>query len=263
MQIIIENCSSPGAHFSDNTNVVLMKIHKWINDNNKPTLMFIDFRKRLKHDEGINDNNARNIYPLLKNCGFADYTPGDVLDTSCFFTPTGIAYVTGLESLKLIEQGEYTKEQKRKAAENMERVLQQLIYDGVARLLRNTQLNYSEGMKWFIMFLLEHGKIDRNEFAYMVYQMSRDENNWQEKIRPVIEGYRNKEFAIDVKVRVRNDQGIQKRTGRTTRLEGISFFTAYTYYAALFWQAGLTTKSGGYYYLKSDAKKKAKILLED
>ena len=193
MQITIENCSSPGAHFSDNTNEVLVKIHKWINDNNEPTLLFYEFRKRLEREKGINNNNGRNIFPLLKNCGFAEYTPGEILDTSCFFTSKGLAYVTGLESLKLIEQGEYTIEQKRKAAENMERVLQELIYDGVAKLLRNTESNYREGMKWFIMFLLEYGKVDRNEFAYMVYQMNRDENNWQEKTRPVIEGYRSKE----------------------------------------------------------------------
>ena len=145
----------------------------------------------------------------------------------------------------------------------MERVLQELIYDGVAKLLRNTESNYREGMKWFIMFLLEYGKVDRNEFAYMVYQMNRDENNWQEKTRPVIEGYRSKELAIEVKVRVRNDQGIQQRTGRTTRLEKKSFFTAYTYYAALYLQAGLTTKSGEYYYLKAEAEEKARKLLED
>lgn len=262
MQIIIENCSSAGAHFSDNTNDVLLKIHKWITDNNEPSLRFIKFRRRLENEMGINDNNARNIYPLLKNCGFADYTPGDVLDTSRFFTPNGTAYILGLESLQLIEKGEYTKEQKRAASAEMESVLHQLVYDGVARLFRNDELNYSEGMKWFIMFLLEYGKIDKNEFAYMVYQMSRDEEDWQSKTKSVIEGYRNKEITIDVKVRVRNDQKIQKKTGETTRFEGISFFTAYSFYSALILQAGLTMKNKGYHYLKADAREKAKKLLE-
>ena len=178
MQITIENCSSPGAQFSDNTNEVLVKIHKWINDNNEPTLLFYEFRKRLEREKGINNNNGRNIFPLLKDCGFAEYTPGEILDTSCFFTSKGLAYVTGLESLKLIEQGEYTIKQKRKAAENMERVLQELIYDGVAKLLRNTESNYREGMKWFIMFLLEYGKVDRNEFAYMVCSVLCNRNDY-------------------------------------------------------------------------------------
>ena len=45
MEFIIENCSSTGAHFSKNTNQVLLKINTWIKENNNPTLKFIEFRK--------------------------------------------------------------------------------------------------------------------------------------------------------------------------------------------------------------------------
>ena len=48
MEFIIENCSSPGAQFSRSTNQVMLKIAEWINQNNEPDLMFIDFRRRLK-----------------------------------------------------------------------------------------------------------------------------------------------------------------------------------------------------------------------
>lgn len=263
MQIIIENCSSAGAHFSDKTNNVLLKIHKWITENNEPSLRFIEFRGHLKNDMGINDNNARNIYPLLKNCGFAEYAPGDVLDTSKFFTPKGTAYIMSLEALQLIEKEEYTQEQKRVVSLELKSILYELVYEGVAKLVHNDELNYSESMKWFIMFLLEYGKINKNEFAYMVYQMSNDDEDWKFKTKSVIEGYRNKEITIDVKVRVRNDQDIKKKTGETTRLEEISYFTAYSYYAALFVQAGLIHKGENYYYyLKPDERIKMEKLLE-
>ena len=71
MEITIENCPSPGAQFSENTNKVLKLIYYWIRDNDFPELEFIEFRRKLE-GIGINDNNARNIYPLMKNSGFID-----------------------------------------------------------------------------------------------------------------------------------------------------------------------------------------------
>ena len=78
MEFIIENCSSPGAQFSRSTNQVMLKIAEWINQNNEPDLMFIDFRRRLEKEAKINDNNARNIYPLLKNGGLVEYQSGSI-----------------------------------------------------------------------------------------------------------------------------------------------------------------------------------------
>ena len=85
MEFIIENCSSPGAQFSRSTNQVMLKIAEWINLNNEPDLMFIDFRRRLEKEAKINDNNARNIYPLLKNGGLVEYQAGGELETGSFF----------------------------------------------------------------------------------------------------------------------------------------------------------------------------------
>lgn len=42
MEITIENCPSPGAQFSENTNNVLKSIYHWILDNNFPELEFIE-----------------------------------------------------------------------------------------------------------------------------------------------------------------------------------------------------------------------------
>ena len=66
MEIIIENCSSPGAHFSKNTNLVMLKIYHWILSNNNPELPFIEFRKRLEKEVKINDVDKINIYKKLK-----------------------------------------------------------------------------------------------------------------------------------------------------------------------------------------------------
>ena len=102
MDIIIENCSSPGAHFSKNTNEVLLKIYEWINKNNKPELPFIEFRRRLENEEKINDNNARNIFPLIKNYGFVNYEKGVSIQYKYFFTNVGLAYCKALEAIKKI-----------------------------------------------------------------------------------------------------------------------------------------------------------------
>ena len=114
MYIIIENCSSPGAHFSKNTNKVLMLINEWIVENHYPRVAFIEFRRSLEHDKGINGNNARNIYPLLKNSGLVDYTPGEKLDTKTFFTKKGKAYLETLETIELIKKVNIRRFKKKK-----------------------------------------------------------------------------------------------------------------------------------------------------
>ena len=67
MIIEIENTSSPGASFTSNTNSVLLKTYEWICEHKGISIPFKEFRMRLQSEKGINDNNNRNIYPLLKN----------------------------------------------------------------------------------------------------------------------------------------------------------------------------------------------------
>ena len=166
MEITIENCPSPGAQFSENTNNVLKSIYHWILDNNFPELEFIEFRRKLE-GIGINDNNARNIYPLMKNTGFIDYVSRGILDTSKFFTPKGNAYILILETLLFIESENHNNKYEL-AILLLKNILEELIYDGVEKII-NSEINYKEGLRWFLMFLLEYEKINKNEFAYMVY----------------------------------------------------------------------------------------------
>lgn len=247
MELIIENCSSPGAHFSKNTNEVLLKIYGWIEDNNSPKLPFIEFRKRLEKEANINDNNARNIYPLLKNGGLVEYHPGSELDSAQFFTRRGLAYLKALETKEMILQSDYTKVQKSEAASEVDKIMSSIVCDSLEKLLRNKELNYSEGLKWYLMFLSKYGKINKHEFALMVYIMNHDKDNWHQETEKIVHQYRNQEIELDVKVRVRNDQRIQESTGEKTRVEDIAYFTAYSFYSGLINQAGLTRKSKDYF----------------
>ena len=47
MKIVVQNPSSPGAMFSNNTNEVLKRIFDWIIENNYPVLPFKKMRSRL------------------------------------------------------------------------------------------------------------------------------------------------------------------------------------------------------------------------
>lgn len=262
MDITIENCSSPGAHFSKNTNKMLLQIKDWIIENNYPSLTFIEFRRNLQNDKGINDNNARNIYPLLKNSGLAMYYPGKKLNTKDFFTNRGKAYLEALEVINLINESNYSKEQKKKATEKTVEIMESIVYDSVKKLLCSN-LSYSESLRWYLKYLQEYRKIDKQEFAYMVYIMnSNDSNNWQEKSKSVVKSFRNKEIDINVSIRVRNDIKIKEKTGETTRLENISYFTAYSFYSGLINQTGLTEKIKDYCCLKSSAYDRLVSLLE-
>ena len=262
MDIIIENCSSPGAHFSNNTNDVLLKIYEWINNNNKPQLPFIEFRRRLESEKKINDNNARNIYPLLKNGGLVEYFPGEELNSEKFFTRRGLAYLKALETKDMIIKSEYTKKQKEEASAQVDEIIGSIVCDSLENLLKNKELNYSESLKWYLMFLSRYKKINKQEFALMVYTMNHEDADRQGKMSQTIELYRKKEIDINVNVRVRNDQKIQQNTGEKTRMEDISYFTAYSFYSGLVNQAGLTRKVKDYFYIQESSKEKIDYLLE-
>lgn len=264
MEIIIENCSSPGAHFSKNTNMVLMKIYNWIRENKEPNLPFIDFRRRLEKEAGINDNNARNIYPLLKNGGLVEYYPGSNLDSGHFFTNRGLAYLKALETRDMILQSDYSKRQKEEATVQVDEIMSTIVCQSLENLLANKELNYCESLHWYLQFLGKFRKINKQEFALMVHTMNNEElcEVWEDNIGKVIEQYRNQEAEINVGVRVRNDNKIQAATGEKTRIEDISYFTAYSFYSSLVDQAGLTRKINDYHCVNEECSEKLDYLLE-
>ena len=104
--------------------------------------MFIDFRRSLERDTKINGNNARNIFPLLKNGGLVEYQPKGVLETKKFFTNRGLAYINALQAKDMIVNSEeYTKRQKDAALVEVDKILCTVVYDTVELLLKNKKLN--------------------------------------------------------------------------------------------------------------------------
>lgn len=264
MRIEIENTSSPGASFTENTNNVLLKINDWIKEHNNYVLPFREFRKKLQQEKGINDNNARNIYPLLKNCGLIQYEIHEDLLVNDFFTKTGQAYVTALETKRLlITDDNYTEEKKRIASQKIDTIISEIIKSSLALLFKNKELNYVEPLKDFASFLLTYKKINKTEFAYLVFLKKNNTSvDAIKSAQQVIKDYRSGKLLIDVDVIVRNDVKIREKTKTDHRKEDLSFLTSYTYFSSLLQQAGFIKKDDGYIVLKEETRDDLKRLLE-
>jgi len=261
MKIVIENSSSPGASFTENTNGVLIKIADWIDENNGPIMPLKAFRMRLQTDKGINDNNARNIYPLLKNCGFVDYEKNEELDTKHFFTNRGSAYVKALQTINLIKSSDYAKEAKVAAIAKVQAILESIVYQGLQSLFAQ-ETNYNKHLKMLLSYFLHYGKIDKTEYAYLLYAAEEVDAHGLDVIKKQIDDYRNGELSIEVQVRVKNDRAIRDRSNEDHRLEDIGFLTSFSFFIALLTQAGVIYKEEGYFLLKHDKHEMCKKLLE-
>lgn len=259
MEIVIENCSSPGAHFSDNTNNVILKIYDWLVKNHFPTITFTKLKNRIGEENSINDNNARTIYPLLRNCGFVEYQgrTQEEIDTNNFFSTFGLAYINALKLKKTIIDNNI-----KEALKSVDNIIGLMIFEALKNLLGNKELNYSESFRWFLMFLDCYKKINIQEFAVMVYVMTENPNNWKDKIDGLISQYRDGKLDLEIKIKVRNDKKIQESSGEKFRNESIKFFTSFNYYATLLVQAGLIVKNENNYFSVSE-KNKIEILLGD
>lgn len=260
MHIIINNCSSPGASFTDNTNQVILSCYEWVTEHSGEVKPFIEFRKEVSKAKNFNDNNARNIYPLLQNVGFVLYGKGANLEYDHFFTRTGKAYAKMVETEKLILESDYSEKDKKDALKQMQQAKETLIYQGLLKLLSRDS-NYRKEMAECLRFLTEFKKINKTEFAYLLYSISECLDSGT--VKKDIDMYRMGDLTIDVTVSVRNDIELREKTGDKKRKEGLSFLTAYSYFCGLFEQAGLITKSeAGYFSIVSNAEERIKKLLE-
>ena len=250
MIIEIENTSSPGASFTKNTNEVLLKTYEWISEHEGLSLPFRDFRMRLQQEKGVNDNNNRNIYPLLKNGGLANYEKGSDLQVDYSYTNTGLAYVKTLESVLIIENGNYTKEQKIKAIKRFELIQNEIILGALKQIVARPDVNYVEPFQDLTRYLIKFGKISKVEYAYLLYLKQRQEvREALNYMETDIERYRNGKIDFQVKVKVRNDLDIREKTKSDKRKEGLSFLTSYGYFTSLLQQAGLIVKDKKYFYV--------------
>lgn len=248
MIIEIENTSSPGASFTPNTNYVLLKTYEWICEHSGIELPFKQFRMRLQSEKGINDNNNRNIYPLLKNGGLASYEKGGKIKVDRFYTNTGLAYVKTLQAMTILEESEYEKEQKDAAAKKFESILEEIVSGVLKNIMHQPDVNYVEPFQDLIHFLLRFEKISKEEFAYLLFEkQEHGMGKSLDSISEAIQAYRCGDMKIDVHVNVRNDKKIREVTNMDKRKEGLAFLTSYGYFISLLQQAGLVKKDDKYY----------------
>ena len=261
MKICIENCSSPGASFTNNTNEVVEHIYDWIIEKNYPKLMFIDFRKNLQRDKKINDNNARNIYPLLKKCGFIVYEKSEELDTSSFFTNYGLAYIKLIKTKKLVETNKNDFNNWLKVIEKLNESIQDLVYIGLDNLLK-AESNYSLYLKSVIKYICLYGKINKYEYAYLLYFL-KDKDSDLKDMNDIVQDYRNGNITFDISVTVRNDIQIREKTNTEKRDEGLGFLTSYSFFSSLLSQSGVVVKTKEYFVMNPEKKEKLLKLLEN
>ena len=224
----------------------MLTTYKWSKENNFPNLPFKEMRMILQEKYGINDNNARNIYPLLKNCQFIDYNKGETLETKKFFTKTGLAYVKALEMITLIEASEYAPKQKQLAIDKTNSILYSLIYEGISIWMKTPKVNYNEALRDCISFLVKFKKIDRKEFALLLFERAKTPD-FLVTLEPSINAYRTGTEDIEVVVKVRDDSKGVGGSALAKRAENISYLTSYNYFTNLLQQAGLLTKIENYY----------------
>lgn len=255
MIIEIENTSSPGASFTPNTNSVLLKTYEWICENKGIELPFKQFRMRLQSEKGINDNNNRNIYPLLKNGGLVSYEKGGKLAVDLFYTNTGLAYVKTLQAMNMLEEAKYEKEQKAAALKRFKVIVEEMVGECLKNMVSQPDVNYVEPFQDLIRFLLKFDRISKVEFAYLLYAKQEDKlENGLDSISQAVYSYRCGEMEIDVHVKVRNDIEIREKTNMDKRKEGLTFLTSYGYFVSLLYQAGLIKKDGKYYVVNEDKR---------
>lgn len=264
MKITIENTSSPGASFTDNTNDVLLKTYQWIQEHPDKSCSYHDFRKAIERDKKINDNNNRNIHPLLKNCGLVSYETRGNITVNKFFTKSGLAYVKVLETINMVENNnDYTLDQKKTAKKKLECILQELVYSSLTVLFKKTDLNYLDPLKEFLAFALYFGKIDKAEFAYYLSEKKEglDVSNLS-NLKSTIDSYRNGVLQFEVDVSVRNDIDLRESSKKDRRKEGLSYLTSFTYFSSLLLQSGILKKDKDYFVINETMREKAKSLLE-
>lgn len=246
MNIVIENCSSPGASFTENTQFVMWACYDWIIKNPQGLDKFVTFRKTVAKKYKFNDNNARNIFPLLKNCGFVKYEQGGHIEYDDFFTKEGLAYVKCLDTLKVYDEIPELKQADLIAIEKFRALITEIVYRGLIRMVKS-QANYSLIFLKCAECLLRYEQFSKFEFSYLLYLLDKyPDGNVFSKLDEFISKYRAGELELNVEVKVRNDTEIRKKSGKEYRNEGIDYLTSFTYFGSLFKQAGLVkiTKQG-------------------
>lgn len=251
MEIIVFNPSSAGASFTEHTNQAYLLYYKELEKNPNHHWKFNELRKYMEINHSVNNSNSRNMFTLLKDCGFVKYEKGEFVQLNSFFTKLGEAYAKTLESIDILKKG-LSDEKNKLAYEKFQELKQNIICIGLQNMLKNQESNFSTTLRKVINFFLYFKSIDKIEYALLIYHSSKL-TNYKTDLKKDINNYRSKQESFSVKVDTRDDTSSTKGN---RILQEIGALTSYTYICNFLVQAGLVSKDNNSFVLKND-----KILL--
>ncbi len=251
MNIIINNCSSAGASFSDGINKTFKQLYDFVCEAPDKYENITTLRKSYYNQFNLS-SYARNMFTLVRECGFIKYENGQSLKRSELFTDLGISYVlTYNQLLSIADKNEDVKRE-------IEKIQKNILFLGVRNITESE--NYGDVYKEVLRYTYENDYIDVTEFAYMLYTMQNDVD--MNEVRENIKQYRAGDIDINVKVRVRDDSD----SSNSDRLGDMNDSSAFTYIVGLYMQAGIlySEKNGQKkkYYFNSSMREKVKMVLE-
>ncbi len=252
MDIIINNCSSAGASFSDGINNTFVQLYNFVCEEPNKCENIKDLRKSYYEKFNLS-SYARNMFTLVRECGFIRYENGQTLKRSDLFTDLGKSYVlTYIQLLSLADKDEAVKNE-------IEKVQRNILFLGVRNITKSD--SYGDVYKEVLKYTYENEYIDVIEFAYMLYTMQNDVD--EEEVKNNIKLYRSGDIDINVKVRVRDDTNNSNGSDRIGDLKDSS---AFTYIVGLYMQAGiLYSEQIGQkkkYYFNKSMSEKVRMVLE-
>lgn len=256
MDIEVLNPSSAGASFTDHTNHAYLMYYKEFMKAPDHKWKFGELRRFMEDHYGVNNSNSRNMFTLLKDCGFVQYEKGELVSGNSFFTDLGKAYAKTIDSIELLSEDLLSTE-KKLAYEKFLGIEQEIICRGLHNVMKTDDSSFTKTLVKTIDFIISFHSIDRIEYALIIY-FSSQSNNYFEKLSDVVEKYRKGQIDINVKVNTRDDNSPVK--GERT-LQEISALTSYTYICGLLQQAGLVAKEKSRFIFNKNKVEIAKAMI--
>lgn len=263
MEIIVQNWPNPGAHFTSNTNSVILSVFEWITNNDDLFVQYSELQDHLDKADLINKSNFRNICALLKGCGFVQYESKVKFHSKSFFTELGKGYIYVLQMLDALDQiDEYTEEQRTEARNKFTGMQSEIIFRGLLNLVHKVEPKYGVNIALLAKYILLYRKISKHEFGLLQHFVSQFPDTWETDMKDTLEGYRAGTIPVGLKVSVRNDKEKHIAGAKSTTIKGDNYLACYTYYVGLFKEAGLIQDKGEYNIMDDSAENKLEQLAE-
>ncbi len=247
MRILIENPSSPGSSLTKNTIETLKIAYRYCEEHPSSTFDL----QRVINNAGFKWKNARTIFPLMRYLGFVEYGKYTNLNTDEFFTNRGRVY---MNAILLEEKGKCISA----IVTKLKEVRNALIKGGLNSLLADASCNYQWVIRNTLEHLLHYQKIDKKEFAYLVYANGHGISLHSIEYSKTIKAYREQTIDIDIVVEIRNDQD----DNTPTKEVGDGYLTAYGYVTNILIQSGIAEKDNDYCLLNEKSRDDVSMILK-